>query len=93
MLGDLRSGREVTIFLDGKSLPAREGEPIAAALFASGIRVARYAAEDGEPRGPFCMIGRCTECLMFVEGKGKVPACITEVEDGMRIYTPGRRKR
>lgn len=91
VLGELPAGREVTIYLDGQPLSAREGEPLAAALFASGIRIAHYLAEGEEPRGPFCMIGRCTECRMWVEGRGMVLSCLTPVEEGMRVHTPGRR--
>ncbi len=89
VLGDPECGREVTIFLDGRPLKAREGEPVAAALFASGIRVARYTGGKREPRGPFCMIGRCTECRMLLEGKGTIMTCLTPVEEGMRLRTPG----
>lgn len=91
VLGELPAVREVTIYLDGQPLSAREGEPLAAALFASGIRVAHYLPEGEEPRGPFCMIGRCTECRMWVEGRGMVLSCLTPVEKGMRVHTPGRR--
>lgn len=89
VLGDPKRGREVTIYVDGKPLKAREGEPVAAALFATGIRVARYTRGRREARGPFCMIGRCTECRMLLEGKGMVMTCLTPVEEGMRLRTPG----
>lgn len=88
VLGEPPRGREVTIYLDGRPLSAREGEPVAAALFASGIRIAHYTG-SGEPRGPFCMIGRCTECRMLLEGRGMVLTCLTPVEEGMRLRTPG----
>jgi len=93
VMGEPHGGREIIIFLDGKPLPAREGEPLAAALFASGIRVAHYAAGGREPRGPFCMIGRCTECRMVLEGRGMVLTCLTPAEEGMRLHTPGRREK
>ncbi len=83
-------GREVVIFVDGAPIAAREGEPVAAALYGAGIRVTRHASKSGEPRGPFCMIGRCTECCMTVDGARNVRACRALVKEGMRVETPGR---
>jgi predicted molibdopterin-dependent oxidoreductase YjgC len=90
VLGELAKGDPVTIYVDGRPLPAREGEPIAAALYANGIKTTRYSSLSGEPRGPFCMIGRCTECAMTVDGVPNVRTCLTAVRDGMRVDTPGR---
>lgn len=85
VLGDLPPGREVTIWLDGEKLAAREGEPIAAALLAHGRRVFRYTPRRHEPRGVFCGIGRCTDCIMTVDGVPNVRTCVTPVRDGMVI--------
>ncbi|MDD3717150.1 MAG: (2Fe-2S)-binding protein [Actinomycetota bacterium] len=90
VLGEMEGGKLVTIYVDGVPLKAREGEPIAAALYAHGIRTTRYSPRLGEPRGPFCMIGRCTECAMTVDGEPNVRTCMTAVRDGMRVDTPGR---
>jgi predicted molibdopterin-dependent oxidoreductase YjgC len=90
VLGGMGGGREVTIYVDGRPVPAREGEPIAAALYANGIRTTRYSSLSGEPRGPFCMIGRCTECAMIVDGVPNVRTCLTPVREGMIVDTPGR---
>ncbi len=92
VLGDMGGGDEVTIFVDGRPLPARAGEPIAAALYAAGIRATRYSRGKGEARGPFCMVGRCTECAMTVDGIENVRTCVTPVRDGMRVDTPGVRR-
>lgn len=88
VLGEISRGRPVTIYADGRPVPAREGEPIAAALYASGIRTTRYSSHSGEPRGPFCMIGRCAECSMTVDGVPNIRTCLTPVRDGMRVETP-----
>ena len=60
---------------------------IAAALLANGIRVFRTSAHSGEPRGPFCAVGRCPDCMMTVDGVLNVRTCVTSVRDGMRIET------
>lgn len=77
----------VQITVDGQPLTAREGEPIAAALIANGIDTCRAMPESGESRGPFCAVGRCTDCLMTVDGVLNVRTCITPVASDMRIET------
>ncbi|MDY6795406.1 MAG: (2Fe-2S)-binding protein [Actinomycetota bacterium] len=88
ILGDMERGRRVTIYVDGRPVQALEGEPVAVALYAAGIRTTRYSHRTGEPRGPFCMIGRCTECAMIVDGVTGVRTCLARVRDGMRVDTP-----
>ena len=46
-----------------------------------------HTAKNHEPRGIFCGIGQCTDCVMTVNGKPNVRTCITPVEDGMVIET------
>ena len=73
--------------LDGKKIEAFEGESIASALLAIGVRVFRYTKNRSEPRGIFCAIGRCTDCVMTVDGVPNVRTCVTPVKDGMKIQT------
>lgn len=87
VLGPLPAVREVTFFFDGRVLPAREGEPVAAALLAAGVRVFRTMPRSGEPRGGFCLVGRCADCLMTIDGALNVRACLTPVRDGMQVKT------
>jgi len=87
VLGILTAAREVKIYVDGKEVRAREGEPIAAAIAAAGIRVHRYTVKRGEPRGVFCGIGQCTDCVMVVNGVPNVRTCITPVAEGMIVKT------
>jgi len=87
ILGDLPPARTVRIQVDGKTILAREGETIIAALLAAGIRVNRYTQKRHEPRGIFCGIGQCTDCVMVVNGIPNVKTCVTPVADGMVIET------
>ena len=64
-----------------------EGEPIAAALKAAGVMVHRYTKKHHEPRGIFCAIGRCTDCVMVVDGKPNVRTCVTPLREGMHVQT------
>ena len=77
----------VNITVDGVPMRVKAGSVIAAALLAEGIRVNRYTTKKHEPRGIFCGIGQCTDCVMVVNGKPNVRTCITKVEEGMTIET------
>ncbi|HHW19440.1 MAG TPA: (2Fe-2S)-binding protein [Firmicutes bacterium] len=87
ILGDEPPARTVKIQVDGKTILAKEGETIAAALLAAGIRVNRYTQKRHEPRGIFCGIGQCTDCVMVVNGVPNVKTCVTPVAEGMVIET------
>lgn len=87
ILGSIEGKKEVKITVDGKVIKAIDGEPIASALLAAGITTFRKTWKRKEPRGYFCGIGLCTDCMMIVDGKPNVRTCITPVKDGMRIKT------
>ncbi|MDO4568339.1 MAG: (2Fe-2S)-binding protein [Clostridia bacterium] len=77
--------RRVTIFYNGEPIEAYEGESIAAALHAAGVRVLGYSSELHRPRGFYCAIGNCSSCMMVVDGVPNVKTCITPIRDGMRV--------
>ncbi len=87
ILGPAPERRLVTIYHDGRPVRAYEGEPVAAALEAMGIHTLRTTARRGEPRGLFCAIGRCTDCVMTVDGVPNVRTCVTPAREGMRVET------
>lgn len=75
------------ILVDGKPLLAYEGETVAATLLANGIRSFRHTQKFHEPRGIFCGIGQCTDCIMEVDSKPNVRTCVTLVHPGMTVNT------
>lgn len=85
ILGRMKKYPRVQITFEGKRIEALEGEPIAAAFLANNIRVFRKTPKRQEPRGVFCAIGRCTDCIMEVDGVRNVRTCITPVKSGMTI--------
>ncbi len=87
ILGVLEKGRKVSFSFDGKETEGCEGEPIAAALKAAGVMVHRYTQKEHKPRGIFCAIGRCTDCVMIVDGVPNVRTCITPLREGMVVQT------
>jgi len=87
ILQDLPERKKVRISVDGKKVEVYEGEVIASALWASGIKKFRYTRKESQPRGYFCGIGRCTDCVMTVDGVPNVRTCVTPVKNGMKIKT------
>jgi len=87
ILGELPPRPTVKFTFDGKPMSGLDGEPIAAALKASGVMVHRYTKKKHTPRGIFCAIGRCTDCVMIVNGSPNVRTCVTPLEEGMTIET------
>lgn len=81
----LTRGREVEFLLDGCPVQAFEGETVAAALLAMRKRVLRTTPRTGEPRGLYCGIGVCFDCVMTVDGQPNVRTCQMPVRAGMRV--------
>jgi predicted molibdopterin-dependent oxidoreductase YjgC len=78
-------GGDLTIWLDDRPLPARGDDSVAVALLAAGVTTTRSTPVSGAPRGPYCMMGACFDCLAEIDGRPNVQACMTLVRDGMRI--------
>lgn len=75
-------GRRVPISFGSQTLMLKEGANLAAELLAAGIATLRRTPVSGAPRGPFCMMGACYECLVQINGETR-QACMTEVAEGM----------
>jgi predicted molibdopterin-dependent oxidoreductase YjgC len=87
LLGAAKSAETVTISFDGGALTAHRGEPLLAALLAAGIRAVRSMPITGELRGGYCLVGRCSDCMVVVNGVPNVRACVTPVCAGMAVET------
>lgn len=85
VLDELTDLKRVTLYFNGEPIEAVEGEPVAAALLNAGIKVFRTTAKRHEPRSVFCAIGRCTDCMMVVDGIANTRTCVTPVHDGMKV--------
>lgn len=71
--------------LDGVEMTAVEGQSIAGALIASGVMSWRRTRVDDRPRGVFCGIGACFDCLITVNDEPNVRACLAQLRDGDRV--------
>lgn len=85
ILGAAAKVRTITFYVDAQPIKARDGDTIASALVAAGWVVFRKTEKRHEPRGIFCAIGKCTDCVMTVDGIPNVRTCITPVRQGMQV--------
>lgn len=77
----------VAITVDGRTVDARGGDSVAAAMLAAGRASCRTTPVSGTPRGPFCLTGTCFDCLVTIDGVGNRQACQVAVRAGMRVET------
>ena len=83
----VQRGRRFEIEVDGEMLTAYEGESIAAVLLAAGKRTFRTTHVRKHPRGVYCGIGLCYECMMTIDGVPNTRACQTPASPGCRVET------
>src|SRR5947209_8731653 len=85
--------REIRFSFDGKTVIAYEGDTIGSALYAAGQRTFSRSFKYHRRRGLFCCSGQCPNCIVAVDGAPGARACITPVQQGMRVEhlnaTPG----
>lgn len=80
-------GRPIAMTIDGRAVTAYEGETVAAVLLLEGRRDVRATGRRGEPRGLFCGMGVCFDCLATVDGVANVRTCVTFAAHGMVVST------
>ena len=85
-------GEPVRLRIDGRSVEAAAGDSVAAAMLAAGIVRTQVTPRLALPRGPYCGIGACFDCLVTIDGVGNRRACMVEAIDGMTIDTQGPRR-
>ena len=78
-------GEPFYIQVDGKPVIAYPGETLTAAMLAAGWHVFRHTTLSGEPRGPFCGMGICFDCLVTVNGHPNVRSCATLAKPGYKV--------
>jgi hypothetical protein len=70
---------------DGRPVGFEPGQSVGAALWATGVRSWRTTRVDGRPRGLFCGIGVCFDCLLVLDGRPDVRACVTPAVAGADV--------
>lgn len=81
------NGARIEFSFDGRAIPARAGQSIGAALIAAGHRSWRSTRINGAPRGIFCGIGICFDCLVTVNDRPSRRACLIEARPGDVVVT------
>ncbi len=77
----------VNIIVDGESIEAEESALLGHVLHDVKDKQLRLTRKTGSPRGLFCGMGVCFDCLVRVDGRVGVRACLEPVRAGMRIET------
>jgi NADPH-dependent 2,4-dienoyl-CoA reductase/sulfur reductase-like enzyme/Fe-S-cluster-containing hydrogenase component 2 len=76
--------RPIEFYWRDQKLNAYEGETIASALIANGIRIFGHHPKDGSPQGIFCANGQCAQCMVLA-GQTPVKSCVELVKQGLRV--------
>jgi hypothetical protein len=86
-LPDLADTPLVTLTVDNEAISARATDTVAAALLAAGHATCRETAVSNTPRGPYCLMGVCFDCLVTIDGVGNRQGCLVRVREGMQVET------
>jgi len=78
-------GPEIEFLFEGRPLKGYAGDTIASALVANGIRLFRHSEKRSRPRGFFCAVGKCSSCLMVVDGQPNTMVCMEPLRAGVRV--------
>ena len=76
--------KDISFTFNNQVYKAKEGDSISAALFSNNILINRKTAKN-TPRGSFCFMGVCFECLVSIDGKSGIQSCKRKLIDGMEI--------
>jgi hypothetical protein len=82
LTSNIERGHAIQLVVDGQPISAYEGETVAGALLAAGHRTFRHTIPGGQPRGIFCGIGICFDCLVTLDGT-------QPVRNGMQVTATG----
>ena len=80
-----KRSKKVKFYFEDKELEGFENQPVAAALHAAGVKVLSFSEKYNRPRGFFCAVGKCSSCLMEVDGRPNVMVCMEPLRSGMRV--------
>jgi len=85
-----RRKRKIHFLFEGEKVEGYENESVAAALSAAGVRTFGFSKRFAHPRGWFCGVGKCSACLMRIDGIPNERTCITPIREGMIVERQDR---
>ena len=86
------SHENVSIIFEGDNIDVEKGQTVASALLVEANTVFRSSVVSGQPRGPYCMMGVCFECLIEIDGIPNQRACMIPVRAAMKIKRQQKNK-
>lgn len=81
-----RERPSLTLYLDGQAIEARRGDTVLTALLLARHVIREFEFGDG-PRAGFCLMGACQDCWVFLDAGGRIRACTTMAEEGLRLVS------
>lgn len=81
----IQRGKGFEISVDGQPVLAYPGETLATVMLCAGQRSFRTTEKNREPRGVYCGMGICFDCLVELNGRPNVRACVTVAQPGDRL--------
>ena len=76
----------IRIEFDGRSISCSPADTVGSCLLRAGV-VALRSSATGQSRGLYCGIGICNDCLVRIDGDRNVRACVTPVEQAMKVFS------
>ena len=77
--------QRITVTLNTTPVETEAGQSVGAVLMGQGIKAWRTTRHDGKPRGLFCGIGACYDCLITIDGEPNQRACMVQACESMNI--------
>lgn len=78
-----------TFEFNGRPVRFVLGQTVGAALVADRTLAWRTTRHGGRPRGLFCGIGVCFDCLVMIDGAADQRACQVLAVEGQEVQTAG----
>jgi len=73
-------------------VPVRPGQTVTGALLCAGVLATSRSLKYRRPRGPFCLQGDCGTCLVRIDGRPNLRACMVEAKPGMEVESQNRQE-
>ena len=76
---------QISFMFNGDPMQGALTDTVASALIANNVAFLGTSPTTGEPYRAFCLVGRCADCLMEIDGLPGVMACRTPLRDGVSV--------
>lgn len=83
----------VTVSIDSTPVTVDTGTTVAGAMISQGVTAWRSTRNNERPRGLFCGIGACFDCLVTIDSVPNQRACMVRVCEGQQIDTDTAKER